>query len=83
MTLGERDKLNKLPIADLRRRVALAEAVIADGIRECAAESRIREVIRQREVIVGVIRDRERKQAKQPDGIIIGLKTLTLFARRQ
>ena len=84
MTFREKQSLMKLSDTELKRRIELAECVILDGIKELAGESAIKEVIRQREVIIRALKDkrRQRVEKKKPEGIVIGLKALNLFMRR-
>ena len=84
MTARERDSLMKLSESELKRRIDLAECVIMDGIKEQAGETALKEVIRQRDVIIGALKDKrtQRFRSKKPEGIIVGLKTLNLFMRR-
>ena len=84
MTWSERQSLMKLSDSELKRRVELAECVIMDGIKELAGETALKEIIRQRDVIVRALKDKriqKRKQGK-PEGIVVGLKSLNLFTRR-
>jgi len=84
MTFREKQSLMKLSDTELKRRIDLAECVILDGIKELAGESAIKEVIRQKEVIIRALKDKrtQRIKKKKPEGIIVGLKTLNLFMRR-
>jgi len=85
MTASERDSLMKLSESELRRRIELAECVIMDGIKEQAGETALKEVIRQRDVIIGALKDKRhaKRRKKQPEGIVIGLKALNLYPRRR
>lgn len=69
---------------ELKRRIDLACCVLMDGIKECVGESKLKEIIRQREVIKQALKDKKHLREKQKtDGVIIGLKPLTLFTRRR
>jgi len=86
MTASERDSLMKLSETELKRRIELAECVIMDGIKEQAGETALKEVIRQRDVIIRALKDKRtqrQKAKKKPEGIVIGLKALNLFAKRR
>ncbi len=78
----ERDSLQKLSITDLKHRISLAECVIMDAIKESAGATAIREVIRQRDQIVKVLKDKRAKKRK-PGGVVIQLQPLNILARRQ
>ena len=84
MTFWEKQSLMKLSDTELKRRIDLAECVILDGIKELAGESAIKEVIRQKEVIIRALKDKRTLQAKKkkPEGVVVGLKTLNLFMRK-
>ena len=74
----------KLSDSELKRRIELAECVLIDGIKELAGESRLKEVIRQKEVLINALKDKhtQRINKRKPEGIVIGLKPLNLFTRR-
>lgn len=81
MSGWERDSLQNIPSIEIKRRIELAEAIINDGIKESVGATRLKEVIRQKDVLVRVLKDRERKRKpvhKKPDDIIISLKPLNL-----
>ena len=84
MTFWEKQSLMRLSDNELKRRIDLAECVILDGIKELAGESAIKEVIRQKAVIIAALKDKrtQRARKKKPEGIIVGLKTLNLFIRK-
>jgi uncharacterized protein YtpQ (UPF0354 family) len=84
MTFAEKQSLMRLSDTELKRRIDLAECVILDGIKELAGESAIKEVIRQKEVIIRALKDKRtlRTRKKKPEGVIVGLKTLNLFMRK-
>lgn len=82
MSGWERDSLMKVPTTEIKRRIQLAECIIADGIKECVGETNLKEVIRQRDVLIGVLKDRDRKKAPKPEGIVIKLKPLDIRVRR-
>ena len=85
MTFSEKQGLMKLSDSELKRRIELAECVILDGIKELAGETAIKEVIRQRDVLIKALKDKrtQRLRKKKPEGIIVGLKALNLFMRRR
>lgn len=85
MTWTERQSLMGLSDNELKRRIDLAECVILDGIKELAGEAAIKEVIRQKDVIIRALKDKraERTRRKKPEGIIVGLKTLNVLMRRR
>ena len=85
MTFAEKQSLMRLSDTELKRRIDLAECVILDGIKELAGETAIKEVIRQKAVIVAALKDKrtQRLSKKKPEGVIVGLKTLNLFMRRR
>ena len=78
----ERDSLMKLSITELKHRISLAECVIMDGIKECASAASIKEVMRQRNQIVKVLKDK-RTRKRKPGGVVIQLQPLNLLVRRQ
>jgi len=84
MTFAEKQSLMKLSDTELKRRIDLAECVILDGIKELMGETAIKEVIRQKEVIIRALKDKrtQRVQKKKPEGIVVGLKTLNLLIRK-
>ena len=82
-TAPQRDRIQKMTNADILQRIALGEAIIADGIKESAGASALKNVIAQVDGLKAVLRDRDRKKNKnKPAGIVIGLNALNLFARR-
>jgi len=83
---SERDSLMRLPAGELQRRVDLAEAIIMDGIKESASTKRIKEIIRQRDVLVQVLKDKVAGSSaaimQQKDGVVIKMNPLVLKLRR-
>ena len=75
MTLSERDSLNAVGTPELIGRLKLAEQIISDGIVEGVLIHQLAEIVRQREVLEGVIEDRTRPEnrpkIKKPDHIIL------------
>ena len=83
LTQSQRDSIRRLTNADILNRIALGEAVMADGIRELAGAGAIKRVADQVQALRDELRYRDRKKnRKKPEGIVIGMKTLNLFARR-
>lgn len=85
LTPRDRDSLSKLGNPELRLRATILSEVIQDGIKESAGVVSIQELIRQRDVIVGVLKDRQNPAKKihsKPDDIVISLKPLYTFTRR-
>jgi hypothetical protein len=75
MTEWERQSLLKLSMRDLVTRLDLAECIIMEGIAEMAGKSKIKEIMRQRDVIKQAIKDKRALPKKpKPDGIIIKMK---------
>ena len=85
MTFREKQSLMRLSDSELKRRIELAECVIMDGIKELVGETAIKEVIRQRDVVIRALKDKrtQRVKKKKPEGVIVGLKALNLFMRRR
>ena len=82
----ERDSLMRLSTGELQGRIDLAEAIITDGIKESASAKRIKEVIRQRDVLVQVLKDKMAGSSaaimQRKDGVVIKMNPLVLKLRR-
>ena len=82
-TKSQFDRASKLTNAQILTRIALGEAVLCDGIKELAGETAIKNISDQIEGLKQILRYRDRiKKKKKPEGIVIGMKPLNLFARR-